>query len=152
MGVAFEPLPAEKFLVVCVVEALDHGVAPGFRNRDEHRLHAKVQAQPDDQTRGAWIAIAAAKTQFVIKEQIIRRPCSFPAAQQTAGDLLVRFGALGFDMNPVAKEIDDVKRIESAIALDVTRTDEIGLMNVVNVEGFPEIGILDPFRGVSSFF
>jgi hypothetical protein len=66
--------------------------------------------------------------------------------------LLIGFGALSFDINPMAKKIDDVKGIEFAIALDVTRTDEIGLMNVVNVEGFPEIGILDPFGGVSSFF
>ena len=52
----------------------------------------------------------------------------------------------------MAKKIDDVKGIESAIALDVTRADEISLVNVVNAEGFSEIGILDPFGGVSSFF
>ncbi len=52
----------------------------------------------------------------------------------------------------MAIKIDDVKGIESAIAFDITRADEIGLMNVVNVEGFPEIGILDPLGGVSSFF
>ena len=65
---------------------------------------------------------------------------------------MIGFGALGFDINSMAKKIDDVKGIEFAIAFDVTRTDEIGLMNVVYVEGFPEIGILDPFWGVSSFF
>lgn len=59
---------------------------------------------------------------------------------------------MGFDINPMAKKIDDVKRIEFTITLDVARPDEIGLMNVVDVEGLPEIGILDPFGGVSSFF
>jgi hypothetical protein len=111
-----------------------------------------VQTRPDDQAWGTRIAVAAAKTQFVIKEQKIRQPHSFPAAQQAAGDLLIGFGALGFDINLMAEKIDNVKGIESAIALDVTRADEIGLMNVVNVESFPEIGILDPFGGVSSFF
>ena len=111
-----------------------------------------MQTQPDDQARGARIAVAAAKTQFVIKEQKIRQPHGFPATQQAAGNLLIGFGALRFDINPMAKKIDDVKGIEFAIALDVTRADKIGLMNVVNVEGFPEIGILDPFGCVSSFF
>ncbi len=111
-----------------------------------------MQAQPNDQARGAWVTVAAVKTQFVIKEQKIRQPYDFPAAKQTASDLSIRFGALGFDINPVAKKIDDVKGIEFAIALDVTWTDEIGLVNVVNVKGFPEIRILDPFGGVSSFF
>ena len=145
-------MATEKFLVVGVVEALDHRIAPGLRDRDEHRRNAEVQTQPDNQARGARIAVAAAKTQFVIKEQKIRQPHGFPATQQTAGDLPIRFGALGFDINPMAKKIDDVKRIEFAITLDVARADEIGLMNVVDVEGLPEIGILDPFGGVSSFF
>jgi hypothetical protein len=52
----------------------------------------------------------------------------------------------------MAEKIDDVKGIKFTIALDVTRADKIGLMNVINVEGLPEIGILDPFGGVSSFF
>ena len=111
-----------------------------------------MQTRPDDQAWGTRIAVAAAKTQFVIKEQKIRQPHGFPGAQQAAGDLLIRFGAVGFDINPMAKKIDDVKGIEFAIALDVTRADEIGLMNVVNVESFPEIRILDPFGDVSSFF
>ncbi len=111
-----------------------------------------MQTQPNDQTRGARVAVAAVKTQFIIKEQKIRQPDNLPAAQQTAGNLAVRFGALGFDINPMAEKIDDVKGIKFAIALDVTRADEIGLMDVVYVEGFPEIGILDPFGGVSRFF
>jgi len=68
-----------------------------------------VQAQPDDQTWGARIAVAAAKTQFVIKEQKIRQPHDLPAAQQTAGDLTIRFGALGLDINLMAAKIDDVE-------------------------------------------
>jgi len=68
-----------------------------------------VQTQPDDQARGARIAVAAAKTQFVIKEQEIRQTHDFPAAQQTAGDLTIRFSALGLDINPMAAKIDDVE-------------------------------------------
>lgn len=102
-------MATEKLPVVCVVEAFDHAVAPGFRDRDEHGRNAKVQAQPDDQARGARIAVAAAKTQFVIKEQKIRQPHGFPAAQQTSSDLLIGFGALGLDINPMAAKIDDVE-------------------------------------------
>jgi hypothetical protein len=102
-------LAPKKLLVVSVVEAFDHAVAPGFRGRDEHGRNAKVQAQPDDQTRGARIAVAAVKTQFVIKEQKIRQPHDLPAAQQTSSDLLIGFGALGLDINPMAAKIDDVE-------------------------------------------
>ncbi len=111
-----------------------------------------MQTQPNDQPRGARIAVAAAKTQFIIKEQKIRQPYDLPASQQTARDLTVRFGALGFDINPMAEKIDNVKRVKFAIALDVTRSDQIGLVNVINAKGFPEVGILDPFGGVSCFF
>ncbi len=111
-----------------------------------------MQTQPDDQTRGTRIAVASAEAQFVIKEQKIRQPHGLPATQQATGDQLIRFGALGFDINPMAIKIDYIEGIEFAIALDVTRADEIGLVNVVNVEGFPKIGILDPFGGVASFF
>jgi predicted transcriptional regulator len=68
-----------------------------------------VQAQPDDQARVARIAIAAAKTQFVIKEQKIRQSNDLPAAQQAAGDLTIRFGALGLDVNLMAAKIDDIE-------------------------------------------
>ena len=68
-----------------------------------------MQAQPNDQARGAWVTVAAVKTQFVIKEQKIRQPYDFPAAKQTASDLSIRLGALGLDINPMAKKIDDVK-------------------------------------------
>lgn len=102
-------MATEKLLVVCVIEALDHAVAPGFRDRDEHGRNAKVQTQPDDQARGARIAVAAAKTQFVIKEQKIRQAHDFPAAQQAASNLTIRFGALGLYINPMAAKIDDVE-------------------------------------------
>ena len=102
-------MATEKLLVVCVVEALDHAVAPGFRDRDENWRNAKVQAHPYDQARGARISVAAAKTQFVIKEQEIRQANDFPTAQQTAGDLTIRFGALGLYINLMAAKIDDVE-------------------------------------------
>lgn len=99
----------EKLATVRFVEALNHGVAPGLGYWDEHRLDAKVQAHPDDQTRGARIAVAAAKAQFVVKEQKIRKPDDFPAAQQAAGNLPILFGALGLDIDLVAIQVDHVE-------------------------------------------
>lgn len=72
-------------------------------NRDKHRRNTKVQTQPDDQAWEARIAIAAKKTQIIIKEQEIRQAESLPASQQTSGNLKVRFDSLGFDINPMAK-------------------------------------------------
>lgn len=95
-------MATEKLAIVRVIKALDHGVAPGLGYRDEHWLDAKMQTHPDDQTRGARIAVAAAETQLIVKEQKIRKPDDLPAAQKAAGNLPILFGALGLDVNPVA--------------------------------------------------
>ena len=51
LGVASKPLAAEKFTIVCVVEAFDHAIAPGLRDRDEYRLNTKMQTHAYDQAR-----------------------------------------------------------------------------------------------------
>ena len=52
----------------------------------------------------------------------------------------------------MAEKIHHIKGIKLAIILDVPRTDQIGLVYVVKVQGLGEIRIFDPFGSVMSFF
>jgi hypothetical protein len=56
------------------------------------------------------------------------------------------------EKNPVAVEIDNVERIETTIVLDISWTHEIRLMDMVDFQRLCEIGILDPFGKIRSFF
>ena len=57
-----------------------------------------------------------------------------------------------FDVNAMAEKIHHIKGIKLAVILDVPRTDQIGLVYVVKVQGLGEIGVFDPFGSVMSFF
>lgn len=57
-----------------------------------------------------------------------------------------------FDVNAMAEKIHHIKGIKLAVMLDVPRTDQIGLVYVVKVQGLGEIGVFDPFGSVMSFF
>jgi hypothetical protein len=54
--------------------------------------------------------------------------------------------------NPMTAPIDDMQRIKPTIVFDIPGTHEVGLMNVVDAQGFLEIGILDSFRAIRCFF
>ena len=57
-----------------------------------------------------------------------------------------------FDVNAMAEKIHHIKGIKLAVILDVPRTDQIGLVYVVKVQGLGEIGVFYPFGSVMSFF
>jgi hypothetical protein len=54
--------------------------------------------------------------------------------------------------DPMAVKIDDVEGIESSVVLDVPGAEEVGLMDVVARQRFPEIGVFHSFGLVRSFF
>lgn len=109
LSVTIEPLATEEFAIVSVIKALDYSIAPGLGYRDENRLDSEMQTHPDNQTRRTRIAIAAAETQLIVKEQKIRKADSLPAAQQASGNLPILFGTLSLDINPVAVQVDHVE-------------------------------------------
>lgn len=152
MVVAVEPLTAEKFPVVCIIEFFNHTITPGFPNRDKDRLNTKVQTQPYDQTGRSGVPVAAAKTQFIVKLQKIRQPNGFPASKQAAGNLLIMFRPLGLDVDLVAEQIDNVERIKFAVSFDEAWPDEVSLVNVVDAERLSKIGVFNALGNVRSFF
>jgi hypothetical protein len=45
-----------------------------------------------------------------------------------------------------------MKRIKASIVLDIPGTQKIGLMDVVDPQGFSEIRVFHSFGGIRSFF
>jgi len=56
------------------------------------------------------------------------------------------------EKDPVSVEIDDVERIETTIVLDISWAHKIRLMDMVESQRLCEIGVVDPFGEIRSFF
>jgi hypothetical protein len=61
MVVAVIKLAAEKFPVICIIEFLNHTIAPGCFRGDKNWLNTKVQTQTYDKTRRSGVPVDAAK-------------------------------------------------------------------------------------------
>ena len=60
----------------------------------------------------------------------------------------VFLGTPGFDIDPMAKHVHDIKGVEFAIVFDIARSQKIGLVNIVNIKGFGKIRILNSFGNI----
>ena len=56
------------------------------------------------------------------------------------------------EKNPVTVEIHDIQRMEASIPFEVSWTDEVCLMDMVEIQGIGEIGVFHPFGNVRVFF
>ena len=61
-----EPLAAKKLLVIRVIEMLDGTIPPRLSNGNKDWLNVKMKTQPNHNTEGPWVPVAAAKAQLVI--------------------------------------------------------------------------------------
>ncbi len=52
----------------------------------------------------------------------------------------------------MAENIHHIKSIKLAVTFDIPRTDQISLVDVIEVQSLGEIGIFDPFGSVMGFF
>ena len=151
-GVRGEPLPPEELAVIGVVEVLHDPVAPRLAYVDEDRGDAVVEAHTQDDAQRPRVAVAPTEAQFVIELQEHRDTHGLPAPHEALSHVEVFLRSLGLDIDPVAEHVHDVERTESAVPFDIPGTDEIHLVQVVDSPRFREVGILDTFRDVGSFF
>lgn len=103
------------------------------------------QTEPEDDAKGLGITIASLKAEFVVDLEKVWDLHGLPAADQARSHDLIVFASLGMKKDPMAQEIDNVERKETAIVLDRSWVHEICLMNMVDYQSLCEIGILDPF-------
>jgi hypothetical protein len=52
----------------------------------------------------------------------------------------------------MAKQIDHIERVRPAIVFDISRSQKVRLMDVVEGQRLSEIGILNPLWRIDSFF
>ena len=65
---------------------------------------------------------------------------------------MILLGSLRFNIDLMAKQIHHIERIKFTISFYISRTDKIGLVNVVKIKWFSEIRIFNTFGNVRSFF
>ena len=150
--VAREKLPPEELPVIGVVEVLHDPVSPRLADGDEDRGDAVVEAHTQDDAQRPRVAVTPPEAQFVIELQECRDTHGLPAPHEALSHVEVFFRSLRLDIDPVAEHVHDVERIEPPVVLDIPGTDEIHLVQVVDSPRFREVGILDTFRDVGSFF
>jgi len=59
---------------------------------------------------------------------------------------------LGLDVDLMGSQVDDVKRMKPPVSFDISGTYKVSLMNLISPENLFEIGIINPFRNIRSFF
>jgi hypothetical protein len=152
MSVTSKPLGPKESSIIGIIEAFHNSITPRFSHRDKDNFDPHQQTEPEDDAKGAGITIASPKAEFVVELEKIWDPHGLPAADQAQSHGLVVFVSLWMEKDPVAVEIDNVERIETTIVLDISWAHEIRLMDMVDFQRLCEIGILDPFGEIRSFF
>jgi len=127
-------------------------VTPGFSNRDKNRPNVVVETEPDYQPHGSGVPVAATEAQGVIQLKKVGHPNGLPAPEQSRGDFAVLLGSLRFNVDPVAEAVHDVECVKLPIPFDVSWTDQIGLVDVVEIESLRKIWIFNSFGNIRSFF
>jgi hypothetical protein len=152
VAIAPEPLGAKESPVIGIIEALDDSITPRFSYRNEDYLDPQQETESEDNPKGTRITIAPTKTELVVDLKKVGDSYGLPAADQAQSHGLVVFSSLRVKKDSVAVEIHDIERIEAAIVFDVSWPNEVCLMDVVDPQGFSEIGVLHSFGGIRSFF
>ena len=52
----------------------------------------------------------------------------------------------------MAKQVHHIERVKFTIALDISRANKIGLVNIVKVKGLSEIWVLNALWNIRGFF
>jgi hypothetical protein len=150
--VAPKPLDSKETPVIGVIKAFDRSITPRFSNRDEDGLDPQKETESENNPKGAGVAIAPTKTQFVVELEKVGHPYGLPASDQPLGNSVVVLGSLGMKKDAMTVKIHDIERKEMAIVLDITGTYQIGLMNVVASRRDPEIRVRHPLGSIRCFF
>lgn len=152
MAVTPKPLDSKETLVIGVIKAFDRSITPRFPNRDEDGLDPQRETKSENNPKGAWVAIAPAEGQLVVELQNVGHPHGLPASDQSLGNSLVVLGSLGMEKDAMSVKIHDIEGKETAIVLDITGTEQIGLIDVVASRRDPEIRVRHSLGGIRCFF
>jgi hypothetical protein len=145
-------LGSEESSIIGIIEALHDSITPGFSSGDKDYFYPQHKTNSEDNAEGTGVTIAPPKTELVVDLKKVGHTHGLPAADQAQSRGLVVFSSLRMEEDPVAVKIHDVERIETSIVFDVSRPEEVRLMDVIDPEGLSEIRVFHSFGGIRSFF
>ena len=152
VAIAPKPLGSEESSIIGIIEALYDSITPGFSYGDKDHFYPQQKTNSEDNAEGTGVTIAPPKTELVVDLKKVGHTHGLPTADQAQSRGLVVFSSLRMKEDPVAVKIHDVERIETSIVFDVSRPEEVRLMDVIDPEGFSEIRVFHSFGGIRSFF
>ena len=152
LAITPEPLPSKEAPMVGIIKTLHSSITPRFSYGDEDYLDPQRKAEPEDDAKGTRVAVASPKAELVVDLEKVRDAHRLPTTDQSQGHRLIVFSSLGVDKDTMTVEIHDMKRKEAAVVLDVSRSQEICLMDVVESQGLGKVGVFHSLGGIRSFF
>jgi hypothetical protein len=152
LAITPKPLGSKESSVIGIIKALHHTITPGFSYRDEDHLHPQQQTKSQNDAKGTRVTIASPEAEFVVDLEKVWNTHTLPTTKQAQSHGLVVFPSLRMEKDSVAQAVLDIERIETCIVLDVSGSHEIRLMDMVDSQRSCEIGVLDPFGDIRSFF
>lgn len=147
-----EPLNSKETAVIGVIKAFDRSITPRFSNRDKDGFDSQREAESENNSKRPWVTVAPAESQLVVELEKVGHSQSLPASGQPLGDGLIVFGSLRMKEDAMTVQIHDIEGKEATIVLDIARTHQIGLVDIVASQGIPEIGVRNSFGGIRRFF
>jgi hypothetical protein len=93
----------------------------------------------------SWMLIAPRKVNALSICKKSGSTHTLSTAQKASAKFRVLLGCLGLEVNLMAEKVNHDKGIESPIVFHVEGVDEVGLMNVANIQRLAEIGVLHAF-------
>ena len=131
IAITAEPLGSKEAAIIGVIEALHGTIPPRFSDGNKDGFDPEGKTEAKDDTERTGMSIAAPKTKFVVELKEVGKAHGFPAADQALGDRSVVFAPLGMDKDPVAVKVHHLEGIEAAVAFDIARSQQVGLVDVV---------------------
>src|SRR5712692_7477082 len=112
-----------------IVELLHDPVAPGFPGRNEPDLDTLGQTKTNQAAHPPWMGWAAVENQLVVDLLVPRKAQTRPGRPESVDRSLRSAVSHRLDSAPGRSQIDAVEAVETHGPLQVTRTDEIRLVN-----------------------
>ena len=150
--VTTEPLGSKETAIIGVIEALHGPIPPRFSDGDKDDFDPEGKTEAKDDAERTGVPIAAPKAQCVVDLKKLWKAHGFPATDQALSHGSVVFAPLGMDKDPVTVKVHHMEGIEAAVVFDIARPQQVGLVDVVAPEWFPEIGVFHSFGLIRSFF
>jgi len=148
MAIITKPLSSEELPIVGIIKALDSAITPRFSDWNKNQLYTQREAEFDDNPKRTRVPVASPETEFVVYLEKIGYSHGLPTTDQGQCDRLVVFSTLRMKKNPMAVEIHDIQRIETPVPFEVSWTEEVCLMDIVEIQRIGEIGVFHPFGNV----